>query len=190
MDEAQITKKLEKLLSPRLFAHCRGTADTAEVLARTLQVDVKKARSAAWLHDCTREWPDDKLLQYARKCSIPVDDYTANEPVLLHGPVGAAVAKEWGITDEKVLSAISNHTLGFPGMPLLDQIIYLADKIEPNRCYPGVAEMRRVSEFDFSKALRLATANTITYLLSKEKIIHPRTIAYWNNLAQNIARGV
>ncbi|NLM45295.1 MAG: HD domain-containing protein [Firmicutes bacterium] len=190
MDEAQITKKLEKLLSPRLFAHCRGTADTAEVLAKTLEIDAEKARTAAWLHDCTREWPDAKLLQFARNANIPVDEYAEKAPVLLHGPVGAVVAKEWGIADEEILSAISNHTLGFPGMPLLDQIIYVADKIEPYRCYPGVAEVRRVSKLDFSKALRLATANTITYLLSKEQIIHPRTIAYWNNLVQNIARGV
>ncbi|HHX74296.1 MAG TPA: HD domain-containing protein, partial [Firmicutes bacterium] len=102
----------------------------------------------------------------------------------------AVVAREWGVTDEEILSAISNHTLGLPGMPLLDEIIYLADKIEPNRRYPGVAEVRSVSKHDFSKALRLATANTITYLLSKEKTIHPRTIDYWNNLVQNIAKGV
>ena len=43
-------------------------------------------------------------------------------------------------------------------MTTLEQLVYLADKIEPNRCYPGVDELRRLARTDFRQALTQASA--------------------------------
>lgn len=191
MTEEEISRRLRKMLSPKLYNHCAGVAETAGRLAESLGTDVEKARLAGWLHDAAREWPGERLLQFAQDNNLNVDKYSREEPTLLHGPAGALLARrQWGVTDREVLDAIENHTFGRPGMSLLAQIIYLADKTEPDRSYPQVEALRDCAAVDFRKALRMAAANTISYLLQKENIIHPLSLDYWNWLVQNRQKGV
>lgn len=186
MQEHLLRQHLEQTLPPELFAHVLGTAETAGALARLYGCDEQKARLAGLLHDAARRWPAGELLAFAEKHRLAVDEYSLAQPVLLHAPVGAVLAKEqWGIEDKDILDAIAHHTLGFPGMTVLAQIVYLADKIEPNRSYPQVEELRTLARQDFSKALRMAAANGIAYQLAKNQIIHPSAVRYWNWLVQN-----
>ncbi|NLM52036.1 MAG: HD domain-containing protein [Firmicutes bacterium] len=181
---------LKENFSPELFAHALGTAETAGALARILGCDEGKARLAGLLHDAARKWPAQDLLSFAKKHNLALDEYCLVQPVLLHAPVGAVLAKEqWGIDDKEILNAIAYHTLGFPGMTLLAQIVYLADKIEPNRSYPQVEELRSLARHNFPKALRMAVANSLAYQLAKNQIIHPSAVTYWNWLVQNNKEG-
>ncbi|MCR3922519.1 MAG: bis(5'-nucleosyl)-tetraphosphatase (symmetrical) YqeK [Firmicutes bacterium] len=180
MDEHNIKKQLKQVLSPALYAHCAGVSSTAGVLATSLGCDVSKARVAGWLHDCAREWPSAKLLHHAQTNSIEVDAITLRSPVILHAPIGALLAQQWGVTDTDILAAIRTHTLGTPDMTLLAQIIYLADKIEPNRQYPCVDELRQLAKLDFHQALIQTTAHTISFILHKQQAIHPVSLSYWN----------
>ncbi len=173
-------QQLKEILSPALYAHCTGVAQTAAELAVQLDCDPQQARLAGWLHDCAREWPAEQLLAFAAQHQLEVDLYARQAPVILHAPVGALVVKGWGITDEEILAAIRKHTLGEPGMTTLEQLVYLADKIEPNRCYPGVDELRRLARTDFRQALTQASANSLRYLLEKRQTIHPQALAFWN----------
>ena len=190
MTENWIQQKLKQELSQSLYRHCAGVAQTAGRLAAALNYDQDKARLAGWLHDCAREWPAEKLMQFAQTNGITIDKFTLRSPVILHAPVGAVLAKQWGVTDPDVLSAIARHTLGAPEMTTLEQIIYLADKIEPNRCYPGVDELRQQAEKDFKAALIAATAKTISFILAKRQLIHPLSISYWNWLLEVSEQGV
>ena len=108
-----------------------GTAETG-ALAKILGCEERTARWAGLLQDSARGWPAEDLLAFAQKHELAVDNYCLEQPVLLHAPVGAVLAKEqWGIEDEEILKAIAHHTLGSPGMTVLAQIIYLADKLSP-----------------------------------------------------------
>lgn len=180
----KIHEQLKKDLPPVLYAHSAGVAETAADLARTLHADAKKAYIAGWLHDCARRWPAEELLSFARNNNLAIDELTERQPVLLHGAVGAALAKSWGIHDAEILAAVANHTLGYPGMPLLGQIIYLADKIEPNRQYPGVDRLRELAKVDFRTGVLEASAQSISYVLKKTQIIHPISISFWNWLVE------
>jgi len=181
---------LEQTLSSEQLAHALGTAETAGALAKILGCDERKARLAGLLHDSARGWPAEDLLAFAQKHELAVDNYYLEQPVLLHAPVGAVLAKEqWGIEDEEILKAIAHHTLGSPGMTVLAQIIYLADKIEPNRSYPQVEKLRSLAREDFPKALRMTVANSIAYQLAKNQIIHPSAVKYWNWLVQKTKEG-
>ena len=55
--------------------------------------------------------------------------------------------------DPEILSAITCHTTGKPGMSLLDKILYVADYIEPRRYkaanLPG---MRKLAFIDLDRA--------------------------------------
>jgi predicted HD superfamily hydrolase involved in NAD metabolism len=180
----KLAQHLRKILSPELYQHCSSVAETAAALAAKLGSDPEKARQAGWLHDYARDWSDEKLLSYARQNGIDADPFARRYPILLHAPVSAAQAQLMGISDSDTLSAIRNHTLGYPGMSLLEQILYVADKTEPGRDYPGVDELRHALEKDFRQGLVTAAAQSITYILTKNQPIHPLTVGFWNWLTE------
>jgi predicted HD superfamily hydrolase involved in NAD metabolism len=180
MTEEKAIRLLKASVSPELFCHCESVAAMAAALANELHCNVNNARLAGWLHDCARELQPEELLRRAVSYGIEVDDISRCQPVLLHAPLGAAVAREWGIIDAEVLAAIEHHTLGKPGMTLLECIVYVADKIEPGRTYPGVDILREKVRMDFRTGLCEIAGQSIYFLLKKKQVIHPTTIAFWN----------
>lgn len=110
---------------------------------------------------------------------------------LWHAPVGAyLVKKEIGITDEEILNAIRSHTTGRPGMTILEQVVFLADYIEPNRTFPGVEEVRELAKKDLNAATITAIRNTIQFLLNKNQLVYPQTIATYNDLQRKLTQEV
>ena len=109
---------------------------------------------------------------------IEIDPICASNPHLLHADVSAIVARyEFGVTDEKVLAAIRNHTLGNPGMSRLSCIVFIADALEPNRGdTTELNTMRQVSRQDLYQGLLQTCDYSLRYLLDTARTIHPRTI--------------
>ena len=91
-------------------------------------------------------------------------DYGENAVPLLHADTAAAVAKDVFGVSEAVAQAIAFHTTGAPGMSRLDQIVYLADCIEPNRDYPGVEELRQACEHGLRQAMLYALRQTMAHV--------------------------
>ena len=113
------------------FTHTLGVVETAEKLARMYGADVEKARVAALLHDCTKFY---KYNDFVNKYGIKIDEEILQYPKIIHSFIGAYIAKlEYGINDEDILNAIKYHTVAKPEMTLLEEVIYIADQIEPNR---------------------------------------------------------
>lgn len=179
-----VLEQLRKNLSEELYYHCLGVGETAAKLAISLGYSESKARLAGLLHDCAREWPHQKLLEFVRQYGIETDEFLLRYPVLLHAPAGAAQAYAWGISDSEILAAIRNHTLGCPGMALPEQIVYVADKIEPGRTFYGVEELRLLAAKDFKLGLKQTAAQSITHVLHKNQPLHPSTVSFWNWLVE------
>jgi predicted HD superfamily hydrolase involved in NAD metabolism len=169
-------KVVELRLSPKRFKHTLGVAETAEELAHATGVCVEKARVAALLHDYARELSPETLKGLAREANLD-DQFSLNQPELLHASVGAfLVQRELGVTDQEILDAIISHTVGRRKMNTLEQIIYLADMIEPNRDYAGVQELRAAASQNLKTGVVAALDHTIRYLLNINKPIHLHTI--------------
>ncbi len=179
-----IRKRLAKELTSQLYTHCDGVAETAARLAVQLGCDTEKATLAGLLHDCAREWSPEKLLRYAAENDIEVDILLESNPMLLHGPVGAHLAQSMGVSDDDILSAVRCHTLGCPGMSLLAQIIYVADKIEPGRFYPGIKDLRNAVARNFNEGLIQCASKSIFYVVQNKQAIHPLTITFYNWLVR------
>lgn len=78
------------------------------------------------------------MLQKCLDRGIPVTAEEERDPSLLHAKLGAWMAEnKYGVDDPEILSAITCHTTGKPGMSLLDKILYVADYIEPRRSKGG-----------------------------------------------------
>ena len=136
MDEKQIEirKKLKKKLDTARYEHTLGVAYTAACLAMRYGADIQKAEVAGLLHDCAKCIPDEEKLQKCEKHHLPISDAERKNPSLLHAKLGAYYARQkYGITDEEILGAITWHTTGKPEMTLLEEIVFIADYIEPDR---------------------------------------------------------
>lgn len=175
--------KLAAELPPRRLEHSRAVAVTAAELAARFGADAGKARLAGLLHDCARGVPSNILLQTARASGIVVTDVERREPVLLHAPVGAVIARrDYGVDDDEVLGAIRWHTTGGPDMTLLAQIVFLADYIEPGRNFPGVERLRELAATSLPDALLAAYDATLRQLMGAGRLIHPAAVEGRNAL--------
>jgi predicted HD superfamily hydrolase involved in NAD metabolism len=164
-------------LSDERYAHTLRVAETAERLARLHGLDPKKARLATLLHDAAREAGKDELLRVAGEEGLAVGDLEREQPVLLHGPVAAELARrELGVEDEEVLEAIRVHTTGEPGISPIALALYVADKIEPDRDQPGVEDLRGLALKDLHKAATAALEGAISYNERRGHLTHPKSL--------------
>ena len=81
---------------------------------------------------------------------------------------------------------MASHTVGRANMSLLEKVVYLADYIEPGRTTPGIEAVRQATEKSLDEGLFLALSNTLTWLLSEKKVIHPNSIFMYNWLITEV----
>lgn len=178
-----INKYLKKHLTKNRYTHTLGVAYTATSMAMKYNPDtsnsdfIKKAELAGLLHDCAKCMDNDKKIKLCDKHKIPYSSIEAAHPYLLHGKVGAFIAKsKFGIKDEDILQAITWHTTGRPNMSLLEKIIFIADYIEPSRRpIPELDEIRQLAFLDIDKTMEKILSNTLDYLKAKGSPIDTMT---------------
>ncbi|MFZ5945957.1 MAG: bis(5'-nucleosyl)-tetraphosphatase (symmetrical) YqeK [Bacillota bacterium] len=174
---------IKKRLSLKRYEHSLGVAETASELAIINGADPQKAYLTGVLHDYAKEMDDSQLLAMAKDYNIPLNEVEIAQPQLLHGIVGACLVKtELGIDDGEILDAIRYHTTGCSNMTMLTKIIYIADYIEPNRDFPGVELLRKVSYENLDKGVLDGLNHSIRYILDKNLPIHNLSIEARNQL--------
>ncbi|HHW18239.1 MAG TPA: HD domain-containing protein [Firmicutes bacterium] len=177
----------EKMVSPQRFCHSVNVAEAAFSIARKVGVDPDRAYLAGILHDIARDFSPGELILAAREEGIILRKEERACPILLHGKVAARIVQaRLGIKDEGVLLAIASHATGRPGWTRLEQVIYVADKVEPGRDYPGVEYLREaLDRGDFEGALVESLRATITYVAREEKgLVDPQTVVVFNEISQ------
>ena len=158
-----IEKYIEKNYSDERKAHTYAVYDIAKKLSRRYGADEEKAGIAALFHDMFRDIGHDALDRYIERFDL--DDLYRNNANLAHGKIAAAVMKsDYGIGDTDILNAVDFHTTGRVGMSMLEKVIFLADAIEPGRCYPGVSEIRELAYEDLDGACIRVMDSTIEYV--------------------------
>ncbi len=171
----KIKKYLKKHLTKERYQHTLGVAHTAVAMAMRYNPDtsnaefMKRAETAGLLHDCAKCMDNDKKIKICEKNNIPCSDFEISHPYLLHGKVGAYIAKnKFDILDEDILQAITWHTTGRPEMSLLEKIIFIADYIEPSRNpIPELDVIRQLAFVDIDKAMEKILSNTLKFLEKK-----------------------
>lgn len=173
----KIQKKLYKKLDAHRYQHTLGVMYTSAALAMAHGQDMEKAQLAGLLHDCAKCIPNKKKLKLCQKHGISVTSLERKSPYLLHAKLGAYLArKKYGVKDAEVLSAIRWHTTGKQAMTALEQIVYIADYIEPMRSTaPHLEEIRRLAFQDLEACTYRILADTLEYLEQSPKETDPAT---------------
>lgn len=180
MTQSELIDRLKKALKDKRFQHVLRVEETAVKLAEQYGVDVEKASIAGLCHDYAKQRPDEDFIAEIKKKGL--------NPLLLdygnaiwHGVVGAELIKdELGIWDEDILNAVRHHTTGAPVMTKLEQVIYMADYIEPGRDFTGVKKARVITAANLQAGVAYQTKHTLAYLIENGKPVYSKTIDTYN----------
>jgi predicted HD superfamily hydrolase involved in NAD metabolism len=184
MDRQQLIAFLSGHVSKARLEHCLGVERAALELGPKFGVPPELIPPAALLHDLCREYTADSLLQLASKFGIVINDIERSEPILLHGLVGAELARaELGIDHPEILEAISFHITGAAALSALARLVFVADFVEPGRQFINARVLRDQIPFLTSEQILLRVYNyTICYVTQKGYFIHPNSVAGRNEL--------
>ena len=176
----QLVDRLQAALKPKRFHHVLRVEQTAMELARQNGVDVEKASIAGLCHDYAKQRPDQDFIDEIHKKGLDSDLLNYGNAIW-HGIVGAELIKdELDIWDEDILNAVRHHTTGAAKMTKLEQVVYMADYIEPARDFEGVDQARQLTAQDLGAGVAYQTKHTLNYLIENNKPVYPKTIETYN----------
>ena len=176
----ELIAKVKEQVSEKRFKHILGVEQAALELARANDYELEKASVAALVHDYAKERSDSEFKALIVQTGLEQDLLNWNN-FIWHGVVGAEIIKkELKNTDEEILNAVRRHTVGAKEMTMLDQIVYVADYIEPGRDFPGVDQARQLAAESLRAAVEFETKHTLLYLMNNDKTIYPAAILTYN----------
>jgi predicted HD superfamily hydrolase involved in NAD metabolism len=165
----------------------------ARKLAARFGVDVERADLAAGCHDLAAVVPPRDAVVVAEALGLVPDPVERAAPILLHGPIAAAVLeRRFGITDEELIDAIRYHTTSRAGAGSLERVIFVADKMaldptSPVRDFvPAVSE---AAERSLEEAAFAYLDWAVTHGPGAGWTLHPNLLAAHRELQAGLSRG-
>ena len=168
-----------------LQAHIYRVRDVAQELAARHGIDPDRAELGALAHDVCRAVPGDDLLKMSANLGVPVTDVDRDFPLLLHGPVGAALLrKEDGLTDLALYEAVRWHSTAHSSLDDLGKLIFLADKLEPQKAavYSYQARLHEMALESLDLALLEFLTREMAARIEKGETVHPASVDARNSL--------
>jgi len=176
-----IQAELKTMLSEKRYQHSIGVMKKAEELAVLYGIDTHIAALTGLAHDIGKEISNVEKIKYCQEHRIEIDEVEIHNVGLLHAKIGADMTKKYGFTEE-MEKAILYHTTGHFDMDLLAKIVFVADKIEENREYEGIEDLRKLAIEDIDKCTLVILDHTIKKNIDKGVLIHPDGIFARNQL--------
>jgi predicted HD superfamily hydrolase involved in NAD metabolism len=182
VDRQTVIEWLENNVPSSRLQHILGVEQMSKALAQFHGADKEKAQTAGLMHDLAKYFSPEQLLAMVQEKGMEIDEICATRPHLLHADVSAIVAQEtFKVEDEEILSAIAQHTLGNSQMSKMSCIVFVADKLEPNRGdTPELNAMREATWENLYRGVYQVCDLAIEKLIRKGRPIHPRTVATRN----------
>ena len=180
----KMKEDLKNILSERRYIHSVGVMKMCEKLAKIYKVDVEKAKIAGLLHDNAKEMSPEEMLDYVKKNNIEITEIEKINTPILHGKIGADIAKKKYGVDKQIEDAIKYHTTTNIKMDTLAKILYVSDKIEMNRMSDeyNIQEEREVAKKDLDRAVLMIIDSNIESLIKKGKLIEQESIETRNKI--------
>ena len=172
-------------LPDKLRAHIYRVRDVGLDLAARHGIGEERAELAILGHDVARAAKKQEILRQADRFELSPLDIERRAPVMLHGPVGAELLRhEDGLDDEEILAAVRWHTTGHHSLTPLGLLVFIADKLEPNKLksYPYQRELRHIANESLSQAVLEFLCRESALRLQRRRPVHPASMATINAL--------
>ncbi len=180
LSREELLELLQENLSQKRYEHVLRVEKVGTQLAEHYGESVEKASIACLLHDLKKQEDDQTSRQTIIAENLPLDLLDFGNSVW-HGPVAAVYAqKQLDVSDEDILNAVKNHTVGSEHMSMLEKIVFVADYIEPARNFPAAEKARNLAEKSLDAVVGYASRQTLQHLLENKLKIYPQTILTYN----------
>lgn len=179
-DRAELLVRIQMHLDQARYQHCLRVEQTAIDLAEKYHADVKQAGLAGLVHDYAKQRSNSEFKTVILDEGFDTRLLEYNNGIW-HGIVGTYfIERELGITNSTILNAVRRHTIGAPEMSVIDQIVFIADYIEPGRDFPGVEEARKAAAKSLTDGVQYELKNVLLYLVENDSKVFPPTIESYN----------
>lgn len=173
---------LSDLISEKRFDHVNRVSDVAGRLAKHYGLDELKARIAGLLHDAAKEQSPDKLRKLGFSEDVLEIETFERFPKVWHAFVAPVFCKQiFSVHDSETLQAMKWHTTGTEAMSPMDQLIFVADYIEPGRNLPDRAYIEELAFKSLDDACFALSYTTLLSLLKRGLNIHPFSVSCHNH---------
>lgn len=180
LDRPALLALLEEKMDKQRYEHVLRVEATGLELARQYGESQVKTSIACLLHDAMKNESDESSRQTIISTNLPLNllDYGN---AIWHGPLAAVFAnKQLDLSDEDILNAIANHTYGSDHMSVLEQIVFVADYIEPERDFPAAQKARLIARKNLLAAVGYISQQTLLHLVGKRQRIYPQSFYTYN----------
>ena len=157
------------------YNHCITVGDYAEEIGHEFlnEAEREQVKIAGYLHDISAIYPNNERIFVAEDMKIELFKEERQFPMIIHQKISRIMAqREFGIQDEKILSAISCHTTLKKKFSKVDLVLFVADKIrwDQEGQPPYLKEITQALNYSFEAA----AFSYIDYILKNDiKVIHP-----------------
>ncbi len=168
-----------------LRAHIYRVRDVALELAGRHGIDSGRAELGALAHDICRAVPGNDLLKMSAEMGVDVGELERDFPILLHGPVGAELLRrEEDLTDHDIFEAVRWHSTAHASMDALGKLIFLADKLEPQKAavYSYQAKLHDMALESLDLALLEFLSREMAARIERGETVHPASVDARNSL--------
>lgn len=184
-----LRERMAPELPARMLAHIDRVVAIAGDLAHTHGLHVAKARLMAQGHDLVRAVAPAELLRRAEERALVIDPVERDEPVILHGPIGALeLAERFGVADPDVLFAVHWHTPGHPDYTPEAWAMFIADKVDPRKVerWPALAAVRDAADESLEAAALLYLDLRLEQAVERRWSVHPMATLTRNALLRRL----
>lgn len=159
---------IQEVLTDDRYSHSIRVANTARTLSVKYGISEIKSYFAALSHDMCKCDEPSELLTLAAKDGKPISNLEKEKPVLLHGRAAAVkLQNTFNVSDEEILEAVRVHTFGQKGMCDIAKIVYVADKIEPDRPHVNLSYMESIAPLSLDELVKKVLLENIAHLKQK-----------------------
>ena len=172
----EVKEIVKSRLSDKRFFHSECVSKRCEELAKIYKENIEEARLVGIAQDIAKEMSHEEKIEFCKENNIVIDKVEYKSPGLLHAKVGAKIGEKEFEFNERMCSAIQNHTTGKAKMDMLSKILYIADYTSEDRKFDYKEYFYNLSNKDIEQAIYESYCKSIQIRLDEGKTIHIATV--------------
>jgi predicted HD superfamily hydrolase involved in NAD metabolism len=156
----------------KTYDHVKAVAEMNIKIAGQYGLDKNICELCGYLHDISAVIAPNDMLEYATKNDWYIDESEKKHPFILHQRISRIIAQEdFGVTDERILSAIEYHSTLKTAPSDYDMAVFIADKLAWDQ--EGEAPFYAIVSEALTQSLEAASLAYMNYMAEHKMLLYP-----------------